>query len=140
MYHLRILSIGKTKEPWLEQALDEYLKRLQPVLSVEFVWAKNDLQLVGLASKESALICLDAEGKLMNSAQFSTFILKEFEKAGSHLSLVIGGAEGLPQILKGKYPLISLSPLTFTHQMVRLIVLEQIYRALEIARGSRYHK
>ena len=58
------------------------------------------------------------------------------------MTIVIGGAEGLPPALRNqdKHPMISLSPMTFTHQVVRLILIEQIYRAFEIEKGSRYHK
>lgn len=140
MHKLRILSIGKTKETWLEEALDEYIKRLSKTLSIEFIWAKNDEQLLLLASKEPTLICLDAAGKMMDSENFSTFIIKKFEEGGSRLAIAIGGAEGLPASLKQHATLISLSPMTFTHQLVRLILVEQIYRAFEIDRGSRYHK
>lgn len=140
MYKLRILSVGKTKETWLEEALDEYIKRLSPTLSIEYVWAKTDEQLITLANKEHTLICLDNEGKMMDSKTFSSFIIKKFEEGGSRLAIIIGGAEGLPPILKQHPLLISLSPMTFTHQLVRLILVEQIYRAFEISRGSQYHK
>lgn len=140
MHKLRILSVGKTKETWLEEALDEYIKRLSKTLSIEFVWAKNDEQLIQLASKESMLICMDAAAKPMDSETFSSFIVKKFEEGGSRLAIVIGGAEGLPTPLKQRPILISLSPMTFTHQLVRLILVEQIYRAFEIDKGSRYHK
>lgn len=63
------------------------------------------------------------------------------EKEGAHLNFVIGGAEGLPPpILNNSLTQISLSPLTFTHQLTRLILLEQLYRAFEIQKGSQYHK
>ncbi|MBA3815587.1 MAG: 23S rRNA (pseudouridine(1915)-N(3))-methyltransferase RlmH [Parachlamydiaceae bacterium] len=140
MHKLRILSIGKTKESWLEEAIDEYLKRLSKIICIEFVWAKNDEQLLALASKEPTLVCLDANGKMMNSEAFSTFIVKKFEEGGSRLAIVIGGAEGLPTKLKQHPTLISLSPMTFTHQLVRLVLVEQIYRAFEIDKGSCYHK
>lgn len=140
MYRLRIISINKTKELWLENALDEYIKRLQNHVAIEFIWCKTDDQLQALAAKEPLLVCLDSGGQMMDSAQFSTFIMKKFEEGGSRLSIVIGGADGLPPSLKSHYPLISLSPMTFTHQVVRLILVEQIYRAFEIAKGSRYHK
>lgn len=140
MYRIRILSIGKTKEAWLEAAINEYLKRLQSIALIEFVWAKTDEQLVSLAKKESHLICLDAGGKMMDSEQFSIYLLKQLEDSGSRLALVIGGADGLPSELKTCFPLISLSPMTFTHQAVRLILIEQIYRAFEISKGSKYHK
>ncbi len=140
MYRLRILSVNKTKEIWLEDALAEYVKRLQHQLSIEFVFCKTDEQLLALAAKESRLICLDAAGETMDSELFSTFLMKEFEEGGARLAIAIGGAEGLPASMKTKHRLISLSPMTFTHQVVRLILVEQLYRAFEIAKGSRYHK
>jgi 23S rRNA (pseudouridine1915-N3)-methyltransferase len=150
MFKIKILSVGKTKEAWLEQALNEYIKRLQPIAAFEFVWAKNDKQLLELVGKEGYFICLDANGMLMSSEKFSGYLIDRLEKNGSRLTLVIGGAEGLPAELKAGNgagagagagaELISLSPMTLTHQATRLILLEQIYRAFEIARGSKYHK
>ena len=142
MYRIRILSVGKTKETWLEEAISEYLKRLQHTATIEFVWLKNDDQLISTASKESHLVCLDAAGQKFTSEQFSTFVIKQLETNGSKMTIVIGGAEGLPPALRNqdKHPMISLSPMTFTHQVVRLILIEQIYRAFEIEKGSRYHK
>lgn len=139
MHKIKILTVGKTKEDWLEDAMSEYLKRLKPVADIEFHMAKNDQQLQNWAEKENILVCLDAAGALMDSEGFSHFLLDHLQKGGSRLSFVIGGPEGLPECLK-KFPLISLSPMTFTHQMARLILIEQIYRAFEIAKGSQYHK
>lgn len=140
MYKLKIISIGKTKEKWLNEAVDEYLKRLKPYVQIETLWAKDNHQLIDWCQKEDAFICLDPQGSLHSSESFSRFLIQQWEKEGARLTLVIGGAEGLPQILKKKNQLISLSPLTFTHQMTRLILIEQIYRAIEIHRGSNYHK
>lgn len=140
MLKLKIISVGKTKEEWLELALDEYLKRLKPNVTIEFVWAKNDEQLLTLVEKEPAYICLDASGSLMSSEEFSKYLHQKFEQGGSRLAMVIGGPEGLPPKLKQHANCISLSRMTLTHQMVRLILLEQIYRAFEIAKGTKYHK
>ena len=140
MQKLRILSVGKTKETWLDEAISEYQQRLSKVLTFEFIWAKNDAQLLLLAVKEPLALCLDATGTLMNSPTFSSFIMKKFEEGGSRLTMIIGGAEGLPEPLKQRHALISFSPMTFTHQMIRLILVEQIYRAFEIDKGSNYHK
>ena len=140
MYHLRILSINKTKEQWLQEALDEFFKRMRSAAHFECIWAKNAAQLLSLAANEPYLVCLDSAGPLMSSEQFSSFLLSKLEEGGSHLAFLIGGPEGLPSELKDKYPLLSLSRLTFTHQLVRLILVEQIYRAFEIAKGSNYHK
>lgn len=140
MHKIKIFSIGKTKERWLEEALSEYIKRLTPYASLEFFWEKNNENLIKSASKENNVICLDVEGSLFSSEQFSDFLLKCLEAGGSRLCIIIGGANGLPDILKKSYPLISLSKMTLTHQCTRLILLEQIYRAFEIAKGSKYHK
>lgn len=137
---LKIISIGKTKEKWLNEAIDEYLKRLSPVLKIEFVWAKNNDQLRELLDKEPSVICLDAAGHLYNSEKFSEFLHAQFVENKSRLVMAIGGAEGLPQDLKSRYRCISLSPLTMTHQIVRLVLIEQIYRSFEIAKGTQYHK
>ena len=140
MLKLKILSIGKTKESWLEEALGEYAKRLKSHMMIEWVWAKDNSQLIEYANKESTVICLDPIGKLLTSEQFAVFFDQLWEKGGSRLTVVIGGADGLPNEFKQKYPLISLSPLTFTHQITRLILIEQIYRSIEIKKGSNYHK
>ena len=141
MFRLRILSVGKTKEQWLEEAIDEYCKRLQSVVKIEFLWVKSDEQLVQAALKEARFLCLDSKGSMRSSEEFSSFIMHQFQTGGSRLAIVIGGSEGLPPLLRQScQALISLSPMTFTHQMARLLLLEQIYRAFEIDRGSQYHK
>ena len=140
MLKLKIFSIGKTKESWLEDALQEYIKRLKPFMTIEWIWAKDNSQLTEYASKELTVICLDPEGELLTSQRFASFFDLSWQKGGSRLAIVIGGAEGLPSPLKIKYPLISLSRLTFTHQMTRLILIEQLYRSIEISKGSNYHK
>ncbi len=140
MLRLKIFSVGKTKEPWLEQAFSEYQKRLKSQAHIECLWAKNDDQLMDWLEKEQDIIALDPLGKQFTSEEFSTFLSHCWQEGGARLSIVIGGAEGLPLLLKQKAKLVSLSTLTFTHQITRLILIEQIYRALEIQKGSQYHK
>jgi 23S rRNA (pseudouridine1915-N3)-methyltransferase len=140
MLKLRILSVGKTKEKWLEEAFNEYQKRLKPILHIECLWAKDSQQLLEWAQKETCLIGLDPSGRLLNSEQFANFVDKCWNQGGSRFTFVIGGAEGLPVDIKQKSILISLSPLTFTHQITRLVLIEQIYRSTEILKNSQYHK
>lgn len=140
MIKLKILSVGKTKETWLEEAINEYIKRLSPWVSFEFLWAKDDQHLIQLIEKEPYCLCLDPKGEQLTSEKFADFLHSNIEKSGSRLSFVIGGPEGLPNELKGKYPLISFSKLTFTHQIVRLILIEQVYRAFTILKNIPYHK
>lgn len=140
MLKIRLISIGKTKESWLDAGIQEYVTRLKSTVQFEFIWAKDNQQLIEIAKKESGIICLDPEGMMMNSETFSKFLQESWEKEGSRLTIIIGGHDGLPAELKKKGKLLSLSQLTFTHQMTRIIILEQIYRALEIQKGSSYHK
>jgi 23S rRNA (pseudouridine1915-N3)-methyltransferase len=140
MLKLKILSVGKTKEKWLEEAFQEYTKRLKHVVQVECLWAKDTNQLMEWAQKENSYLCLDPRGQFFTSEELAKFLFQQWEKEGSRLTLMIGGAEGLPQELKQKGMMISLSPLTFTHQITRLVLIEQIYRTIEIQKGSQYHK
>lgn len=141
MIKIKVYSIGKTKEEWLESALNLYESRLRPFLSFEWILAKNEEQLKQFLEKQTNFICLDPQGKQYSSEEFSAFLLKSIEEAHSRLCFVIGGAEGIPAVLKSKAKhLLCLSKMTFTHQMARLILVEQIYRALEIEKKSSYHK
>lgn len=140
MFKIKILTTGKIREPWLEMALAEYTKRLKPTAEIDMQLARDEAQLWQWIEKEPQLVGLDAQGKMMTSEQFSGFLHKQLQEAGSRLCFAIGGAEGFPEEVKAKIPMLSLSPLTFTHQMARLILLEQLYRAFEIAKGSPYHK
>lgn len=140
MLKLKILSVGKTKEKWLNDACNEYLKRLQAVVHIESAWAKDTSQLIEWVQRETHYLCLDPAGRLFTSEELASFLTQQWEKGGSRLTLVIGGAEGLPPEIKQKGLLISLSPLTFTHQITRLVLIEQIYRVIEIQKGSHYHK
>lgn len=140
MLKLKIISIGKTKEKWLHEAFQEYIRRLKPLVQVEYLWAKDNAELISWVQKEGLHFCLDPQGRLFSSEEFSDFLVKQWEAGGSRLTLIIGGAEGLPLELKKNSFLISLSPLTFTHQITRLVLIEQIYRALEIYKGTPYHK
>lgn len=142
MIKIKILSVGKTREIWLEQALAEYFKRLQKTTFFDCMWAKDDAHLLALVEKEEHFICLDPAGKMMTSEEFAAFFESYVQETGSRMCFVIGGPEGLPPALKRRSTihLLSLSSMTFTHQLTRLILIEQIYRAMEILKGSKYHK
>lgn len=140
MLKLKIFSVGKTKEKWLEEAFKEYEKRLKPVMHIECGWAKDSQTLLEWAQKEPNVICLDPQGTLVSSEKFAEVLEQAWIKGGSRLTIIIGGAEGLPELLKKQFQLISFSPMTFTHQITRLILIEQLYRASEIQKGTQYHK
>lgn len=140
MLKLKIITIGKTKEDWLDQALNEYIKRLRPILSIEFRIVKSNEQLLTSVQKENLCICLDPKGVKFTSEAFASYLETKFIEGKSQLSIVIGGAEGLPEELKKHPHLVSFSDMTMTHQLVRLMLIEQVYRAFEILKGSKYHK
>ena len=141
MYRIKIFSIGKTKEPWLNDAISEYEKRLKAIMPIEWIFAKNNDQLRLLLEKESHFIALVPSAKESTSEQFAEILYNLLERFGSRLHFVIGGAEGIPPDIEQKaFTTLSLSKLTFTHQIARLILVEQIYRATEIKKGSEYHK
>ncbi len=141
MIKIKVLTIGKNKDAWLTEALAEYEKRLKPFCTFEWILAKNNVQLEEFSKREGKFIALDPQGKLMTSEKFAEWFAKASIEYNSRLAFVIGGPEGLPASLKAQASFLwSLSPLTFTHQATRLILLEQIYRAYEISRGSPYHK
>ena len=138
---VRILSPGKTKEAWLDEAIGIYQKRLRGTLALECKWVRDDAALLAQAQASAGVcIALDPLGRTVTSEEFSELLFSSLERGGSRLSFVIGGAEGLPSELRAQSTLLSLSRMTFTHQMARLLLAEQIYRASEIRKGSGYHK
>lgn len=139
MIKVKIYTIGRCKDSWLQEALSEYEKRLSGQIHFEWILAKTDEE---LATKiQGPWISLDPKGELLDSEAFSKKWMKLVQANGARLTILIGGSEGIPKFLLDKSVWIwSLSPLTFTHQMTRLILLEQVYRAFEIAAGSSYHK
>lgn len=141
MLKLKIFSIGKNKESWLDEAIEEYAMRLKPILSIDWCLFKSDEKLLEALEKEGSYVILDPNGRQLDSIQFSAWLMKSIESHSSRLNFVIGGSEGIPDsIRKRASDSLSLSSLTFTHQIARLILIEQIYRAFEIAKKSPYHK
>ena len=119
---------------------DDTRRRMGGRLDLRDHFLKSDGQLVTALDKEAEVVALDPMGKSVTSEMFTTEILASLVRGGSRLAIAIGGAEGLPEEVRRRYPMLSLSSLTFTHQMTRLILAEQLYRMLEIDRGSSYHK
>jgi 23S rRNA (pseudouridine1915-N3)-methyltransferase len=148
--NIRIVGRKSGSEKWLEEACSMYETRLRPSnVQVETTWHKDNQALTkGVdtdRSKGHTFVLLDPLGSIQTSEKFSDDMYEWLDRGGSRLSFVIGGAEGLPSELKyppqgGKPTMISLSAMTFTHQFARLLLIEQIYRATEIRKGSGYHK
>lgn len=110
---------------------------MQGRLAIDWVEIRSDEQFL----PHLPAVALCPSGSPLTSEQFSRSLFKLFATQGSRLHFWIGGPSGItPSILKQASQTWSLSPLTFPHQLVRLLLVEQIYRALEIERGSPYHK
>ena len=157
---IRIYAIGKIKEKYLKDGTDEYLSRLKAYCQIEIVEvndepiadnphqsdiekAKNTecQRVLKLLKPNEYLIGLDLNKQEYTSKEFASFINKKMVECGSNISFVIGGSYGLSDELKKRCNTsISLSKLTFLHQMTRLILLEQIYRAFKILNNETYHK
>lgn len=141
MSKIRLICIGRVKERYLQEGISEYEKRLRPYCKLEIIELKDEgmekeaLRLQKYLSPNTYL--LDANGKEMDSIEFSQF-LKRHES--NELTFIIGSAEGISNSLKSRSQLISLSKLTFTHEMCRLFLLEQLYRSFQILSNRPYHK
>jgi len=159
MLQIKIIAVGKLKEAYFQGAQAEYLKRLKPYLKLE-IKEVPDLPCpdnYSLAQEEQVLqregeaitrqlgtgeylIALDRKGRQLSSVKLAELI-KEKEANGIPITLVIGGSLGLADGLLNKADLkLSFSEFTFPHQLFRVILLEQIYRACKINRGEKYHK
>ena len=133
---LSINAIGKIKKTWIKEGIKEYTKRM-PELSIN-EYKAFDLQSLKDKASNKIIISLSEEGVIYNSYDFYSLLLN-FKN--QRIKFLIGGANGLSSEVKLKSNLIlSLSPLTFPHELARLILVEQIYRAVSISLNSPYHK
>lgn len=153
------LTIGKIKEKWMRQGIDEYLKRLSPIAKVEIlspdeekmpenpspalkekVMEKEGEKLLKYLKDEDFLILLDLKGKPVTSEGLADILRKRMVSGTSHFFFMIGGPYGNGENIRRRANLkISISAMTFTHQMARLILAEQVYRAMKIIRHEPYH-
>ena len=138
---IRILCVGRSKERWLLDALEFYTQRARPYVQLLWEECSDEGPLLKAAADTSAF-GLDPQGTLYESRAWSQWMLQSLEEHGGHLTLCIGGADGFSERLRALLAkrLISLSPLTMTHQIVRVVLAEQIYRAVLIAHGHPYHR
>jgi len=155
MYKINIITLGKLKEKYWSDAEQEYLKRLSIFTKINIIELKEEKfdeksnhevikekeaeKILKAIHKNSYVIVLDKEGKQFSSEELSKKII-EFKNSSTEISFVIGGplglAESILNIAKEKW---LFSKLTFTHQMMRVILLEQIYRSFMISEDRKYH-
>jgi|SRR3712207_5224645 len=158
--NITIICVGKLKEKYLKQAIDEYSKRLSKYCKLNIVQL-NDEKTPDNASEKDELIikqkegmrilshikdsmyviALDIKGEMVTSEELADFINDLGVRGNSNIALVIGGSLGLDEevLHRANYKL-SFSKMTFPHQLMRVILLEQIYRAYRINSGEPYHK
>ena len=136
MFKVKVIAIGKSKERWLQEALADYEERLQGRLRFEWLLVEDDKALSSLCMKEARLIALDRLGEMWSSEELAKKWVAE-----ARIAFVIGGPKGLPKAVLERASLRwSLSALTFPNQIVRLLLVEQLYRSIESEKGSPYHK
>ncbi|WP_346216719.1 23S rRNA (pseudouridine(1915)-N(3))-methyltransferase RlmH [Caldifermentibacillus hisashii] len=157
---ISIITVGKLKEKYLKQGIDEYLKRLSAYAKVEIIevadekapehlseaemeevkWKEGE-RILSHLSEDTYIITLEISGRMLNSEQLAAKIDELGTYGKSKLAFIIGGSLGLSKEVQNRSDLaLSFSKMTFPHQLMRLILLEQIYRAYRINRGEPYHK
>lgn len=159
MLHIEILCVGKIKENYLKEAIHEYCKRLSKycLLSItelsderlpdklnstliQEVKEKECLKLKTHLKKDSYVFCLDLKGKQLSSEEFSDKIENIALNYNSNITFIIGGTLGLTEeLLSCANEKICFSKMTFPHQLIRVFLLEQLFRAFKISKGETYH-
>lgn len=157
---IRILAIGKIKENYLKEGIQEYLTRIKPYSQIEIIEFPDapvkdnpslseiekvkeleGKKLFNFLKNDDYVISLDLNKKELDSVEFSKYIMDKMVLGRSLITFIIGGSYGLSDELKKRAnDSISLSKMTFLHQMTRLILLEQIYRGFKIYKNETYHK
>jgi len=153
---ITLLVIGKTEDKYLKEGIEKYLKRLKHYIKfdlVEIPELKNtknlsedqqkskEAELLGKhLNSQDHVVLLDERGLEFSSIQFSAFINKKMLGSVQNLVFIVGGPYGFDAVLQSiAKDKISLSKMTFSHQMVRLFFVEQLYRAFSILKGEPYH-
>lgn len=158
---IKIIAVGKIKEKFYKEAIDEYLKRMQAYNKLEIIEVADEMaaetlsekeleqvkeregeRILGKISKEDYVVSLEILGKQMDSIEFAKFIENEMaEGFGRNLVFIIGGSNGLAkEVSQRSNKKLSFGKMTYPHQLMRVILTEQIYRAYRIINGHPYHK
>jgi 23S rRNA (pseudouridine1915-N3)-methyltransferase len=128
---------GKTFKGPVSELVDDYFKRIQRYAPAEIIEAKS----IKKQSREGIHIVLSPSGKIMSSESFARFIEENLNSSAKHLFFYTGAPEGHEKAFeKDADLLLSFSKMTFNHQLIRVMLLEQVYRAFTIIRGEKYHK
>jgi 23S rRNA (pseudouridine1915-N3)-methyltransferase len=149
---LRILWVGKSREAWVKEAVAEYTGRIKHYAPLELCEVRDEK---GAEAEEmrrrecermekqvppgAVLVLLDERGEQMDSPALAAFIGKQRDCGTGEMVFAIGGAYGFSEEFRRRGRLLALSKMTFTHQMVRVFLLEQVYRAFTILNNEPYH-
>ncbi len=153
---IKVICIGKTGKSFLVEGENEYLNRLKHYvpfekleipdiknakkLSQEEVKTRESLEILSKIDNSDYLVVLDEKGKEFTSEQFAEYFQKRFNQGGKTMVFIIGGAYGFSAELYARAnDKITLSKMTFSHQMIRMLFFEQVYRAMTILKGEPYH-
>ncbi len=159
MLHIDIVCVGKIKEKYLQDAISEYTKRVSKYCILKIVELPdlkipnncsisecNNIKslegnnIISHLKKQSYIFCLDLKGKQYSSEEFSKKI-EDITRFNSHITFIIGGSLGVSDdVLSNSKELICFSKMTFPHQLIRVFLIEQIYRAFKIMNNEAYHK
>ena len=157
---ITILAVGKLKEKYWKQAIAEYEKRLGAYSKIEMIEVpdekapetmsdkeieqvkeKEGQRLLAKIKPQATVITLEIEGKILSSEGLAKELQQRMTQGQSDFVFVIGGSNGLHQdVLNRSNYALSFSKMTFPHQMMRVVLIEQVYRAFKIMRGEAYHK
>ena len=159
MFNINLITVGKLKENYLREACAEYTKRLGSYCHIKITELPEcrlpdnpsekvirsaldtEADAILSAAGSDAVIAMCIEGKMMSSEDFSERLQKFAVEGKSSLSIVIGSSYGLSDKVKSAAALrLSMSPMTFPHQLARVMLLEQLYRAMSILGNGKYHK
>lgn len=150
-----IVFIGKTKDSFIQSGIEEYSSRLKHYTNIQITILKDKSgrkstraaiesqgqQMLGAVPENAVIVALDSRGQQFTSESFSKKIVTWELNSVKQVTYLIGGPDGISEkILKSAGLILSFSKMTFTHDMVRMLLVEQLYRAYTIKNGEKYHK
>ena len=137
---VRVLFTGKTTDPWIRQGIEEYTGRIRHYVPFELLELRDEDQILKSLRNSDHLVLLDERGETFSSIDWARNLEQKAAHLPKDLVFVVGGPYGFPPAVQARCKeRLSLSRMTFSHQLVRLVFLEQLYRAFTIIRGEPYH-
>ena len=140
---LRLLMLGKTRRPELRAVLDDYVKRISRAIPIEVNEVRDADAVVKRldADRSATALLLDAGGKAQDSGALAEWLGEQRDRGAREIIFVCGDADGFPELLRKRVgQRLSLSPMTYSHELARVMLAEQLYRAFAILSGSPYPK